>query len=55
MGANILAIHSGESQQAKWVTIHDTAVDGTAAFDANAAAKAGGVGANAKAPTRARR
>src|SRR5262249_34804896 len=33
----------------KWVTIHDTAVDGTAAFDANAAAKAGGVGANATA------
>ena len=49
MGANILAIHSGSSQQAKWVTIHDTATDGTAAFDANAAAKAGGVGANAKA------
>ena len=41
MGANILAIHSGQPQQAKWVTIHDTAVDGTAAFDANAAAKAG--------------
>lgn len=41
MGANILAIHSGQSQQAKWVTIHDTAVDGTASFDANAAAKAG--------------
>jgi hypothetical protein len=40
MGANILAIHSGQLQQAKWVTIHDTAVDGTASFDANAAAKA---------------
>jgi hypothetical protein len=31
------------------LTTHDTAVDGTAAFDANAAAKAGGVGANANA------
>jgi hypothetical protein len=40
MGANILAIHSGQPQQAKWVTIHDTAADGTAPFDANAAAKA---------------
>jgi hypothetical protein len=40
MGANILAIHSGQLQQAKWVTIHDTAVGGTASFDANAAAKA---------------
>ena len=49
MGAAILAVHSGSPQQAKWVTIHDTAVDGTAAFDANAAAKAGGVGANADA------
>ena len=48
MGENILAIHSGQSQQAKWVTIHDTAVDGTAPFDANAAAKAGGVGARAR-------
>ena len=40
LGATILAIHSGQPQQAKWVTIHDTAVDGTAPFDANAAAKA---------------
>jgi hypothetical protein len=40
MGANILAIHSGQPEQAKWVTIHDTGVDGTAPFDANAAAKA---------------
>jgi hypothetical protein len=32
MGANILAIHSGQAQQAKWVTIHDTAVDGTATW-----------------------
>jgi hypothetical protein len=47
LGEPIRALHSGSPQQAKWVTIHDTAVDGTAAFDANAAAKAGGVGANA--------
>jgi hypothetical protein len=26
----------------RWVTVHDTAIDGTAAFDANAAAKAAG-------------
>jgi hypothetical protein len=49
LGDPIKALHSGQAQQAKWVTIHDTAVDGTAAFDANAAAKAGGVGANANA------
>jgi hypothetical protein len=49
LGDPIKALHSGDPQQAKWVTIHDTAVDGTAAFDANAAAKAGGVGANANA------
>jgi hypothetical protein len=49
LGEPIKALHSGSPQQAKWVTIHDTAVDGTAAFDANAAAKAGGVGANANA------
>lgn len=47
LGAPIKALHSGQTLQAKWVTIHDTAVDGTAPFDANAAAKAGGVGANA--------
>ncbi len=40
LGAAILALHSGQTQQAKWVTIHDTAVDGTTAFDANALAKA---------------
>src|SRR4030095_13239851 len=28
------------SYPAQWVTVHDTAVDGTAPFDANAAAKA---------------
>jgi hypothetical protein len=49
LGDPIKALHSGQSLQVKWVTIHDTAVDGTAAFDANAAAKAGGVGANANA------
>jgi hypothetical protein len=32
----------GSSWPVKWVTIHDTAVDGTADFDANAAAKAKG-------------
>jgi hypothetical protein len=49
LGDPIKALHSGQSLQVKWVTIHDTASDGTAAFDANAAAKAGGVGANANA------
>jgi hypothetical protein len=29
----------GESWPVQWITIHDTAVDGTGAFDANAAAK----------------
>jgi hypothetical protein len=38
-GAGILALHSGQTLQAKWVTIHDTDVDGTTAFDANALAK----------------
>jgi hypothetical protein len=47
LGDPIKALHSGDPQQVRWVTIHDTAVDGTTAFDANAAAKAGGVGANA--------
>jgi len=42
LGAPILALHSGATLQAKWVTIHDTAVDGTTAFDANKAAKAAG-------------
>lgn len=42
LGAAILALHSGTALQAKWVTIHDTAVDGNVAFDANAAAKAHG-------------
>jgi hypothetical protein len=42
LGDAILALHSGKTLQAKWVTIHDTAVDGTASFDANAAAKSKG-------------
>ena len=38
---NQLLLHTvGASYPVQWVTIHDTAVDGTAAFDANAAAKA---------------
>jgi hypothetical protein len=40
LGEPIKALHSGQSQQVKWVTIHDTDVDGSAAFDANALAKA---------------
>jgi hypothetical protein len=40
LGDPIKALHSGQTLQAKWVTIHDTEVDGTAAFDANALAKA---------------
>jgi hypothetical protein len=41
-GEPIRRLHSGETLQAKWVTIHDTAVDGTTAFDANALAKSKG-------------
>jgi hypothetical protein len=41
--ANQLQLHTpGTSYPVKWVTIHDTAVDGTASFDANAAAKTAG-------------
>src|SRR5262245_26162472 len=41
--ANQLKLHTpGSSWPVRWVTIHDTAVDGTAEFDANAAAKAAG-------------
>jgi hypothetical protein len=39
LGDPIKALHSGQSLDAKWVTIHDTDVDGTAPFDANALAK----------------
>jgi hypothetical protein len=34
-----LRLHSGDAFPVTWVTIHDTATDGTAPFDANAAAK----------------
>jgi hypothetical protein len=38
---NQLLLHTvGASWPVQWVTIHDTAIDGTASFDANAAAKA---------------
>jgi hypothetical protein len=40
LGGPIRILHSGATLQARWVTIHDTAVDGTASFDANALAKA---------------
>jgi hypothetical protein len=37
---NQLRLHTpGTSYPVQWVTVHDTAVDGTASFDANAAAK----------------
>ena len=40
---NQLLLHTvGTSWPVRWVTIHDTAVDGTASFNANAAAKAAG-------------
>jgi secreted PhoX family phosphatase len=38
-GPLILALHSGAEQQAQWVTVHDTATDGTDVFNANVAAK----------------
>jgi hypothetical protein len=37
-----LDLHSGASYPTKWVTIHDTAVDGTAEFDCNLAARTAG-------------
>jgi len=40
---NQLKLHTpGTSWPVQWVTVHDTAVDGTASFDANAAAKKAG-------------
>jgi hypothetical protein len=42
LGEPIRRLHSGETLQAKWVTIHDTASDGTTSFDANALAKRAG-------------
>ena len=41
--ADVKELHSpGKSFETRWVTIHDTATDGTAPYDANAAAKAAG-------------
>ena len=42
LGDQIKALHSGDSLDARWITLHNTATDGTAAFDANALAKAKG-------------
>jgi hypothetical protein len=42
LGEGIRRLHSGETLQAKWITVHDTATDGTASFDANALAKSKG-------------
>jgi hypothetical protein len=39
LGEPIRRLHSGETLEAQWVTVHDTATDGTASFDANALAK----------------
>jgi len=36
------ALHSGAAWPTKWVTVHNTATDGTAEFDCNAAAKTAG-------------
>jgi hypothetical protein len=41
LGADVEALHTyGRTFVTRWITIHNTAVDGTAAFDANALAKA---------------
>jgi len=37
-----LDLHSGASYPTKWVTVHDTAVDGTTPFDCNLAARGAG-------------
>ncbi|MEA2294039.1 MAG: hypothetical protein QOE86_1678 [Solirubrobacteraceae bacterium] len=42
LGTPIKRLHSGERLDATWVTVHDTATDGTATFDANALAKSAG-------------
>jgi hypothetical protein len=39
LGTPILKLHSGATLSARWITIHDTTTEGTASFDANAAAK----------------
>jgi hypothetical protein len=41
-GDGIRRLYSGEALSASWVTVHDTTANGTAVFDANAAAKAAG-------------
>jgi hypothetical protein len=35
-------LHNGEAWPARWIKLHDTASDGTAAFDCNATARAAG-------------
>jgi len=43
LSENQLKLHTlGTTYPVKWVTVHDTAVDGTAPFDANALAKSAG-------------
>jgi hypothetical protein len=42
LGEPIRVLHSGQTLEARWVTLHDTDVDGTTAFDANALAKSNG-------------
>jgi hypothetical protein len=43
LGQDVLDLHTyGKSFATHWVTLHDTATDGTAPFSANAAAKANG-------------
>jgi hypothetical protein len=42
LGEPIRVLHSGQTLQAKWLTLHDSDVDGTTAFDANALAKSKG-------------
>jgi hypothetical protein len=42
LGEPIKHLHSGETLQASWVTVHNTETDGTTSFDANALAKAAG-------------
>jgi hypothetical protein len=42
LGEPIRVLHSGQTLEAKWVTLHDTDADGTTAFDANALAKSKG-------------
>ncbi|MGI8622072.1 MAG: hypothetical protein ACR2NB_00985, partial [Solirubrobacteraceae bacterium] len=39
LGPDIARLHSGERLETTWVTVHDTAVDGTSSFNANQKAK----------------